>query len=474
MTPQDVKENSTQVTSNIKITIAKDNMSATVLIRPGADGEPMPTVDEINEQLNISEIIYGLDKDAIQKIVEEKIYNQPVKIATGKKPERGRSAEFQYKFETQKDLKPQEDEKGNIDYKNINFIQNVGKDDVLATKVPPQPGRKGMTVGGKELSGPMGKDLPFKNGINTTISDDGFTLTANCDGAIVFTHGKISVNDVTMISGDVDFNTGNIDCRGSVRVNGSVRAGFTIKTNGDIEISGNVEDCNMYSKGNILIKGGIIGKGDGEIVADGDITFKFAEGMYLFSKSNIYAGDEIINCKITANNEIIVKSRNGKIIGGDLKARKLIRANDIGTDAGTATIIRVAHDTKLMSRLTEIQKELNRLGEDKLKIKEALGNLYRLEIDNKLSKGQQSVLEKFEDFKKELPQAIEELNKEKLEVEKGLAELLDARIIVEGKLYSGVRAYFGIVYLEVIESREICELSSDGNRVHVSAYRKEK
>ena len=472
MATQNIQNKSTQVTSNIKVTIAKDNMSATVLIRQGSDGELMPSVDEIVEQLTKSEIVFGVDKESLKKLVDEKIYNKPVKIAIGKKPARGRSAQFQYNFETQKDLKPQEDDKGNIDYKNINFIQNVGKDDVLSTKVPPQPGQPGITVSGKELMGPVGKDMPFKNGANTTVSDDGLTLTATCNGAILFAHGKISVNDVTMISGDVDFNTGNIDSKGSVRISGSVKAGFTIKTDGDVEISGNVEDCKIYSKGNIMIKGGIIGKGDGEIVAVGDITFKFAEGVKIFSKSNIYAGDEIINCKVTANNEIIVKSRIGKIIGGDLKARKLIRAVDIGSNAGTATIIKVAYDTKLMSRYTEIQKELIRLDKDKQKIKDVLGNLYRLEIDNKLSEEQQAVLKKLEGFKKELPQALEDLEKEKKEIEKRLAELLDARIIVEGKLFSGVRAYFGIVYLEVIDDREICELSSDGNKVHVSAYHK--
>lgn len=472
MAIQDIQNKSSQSTSSIKVTIAKDNMSATVLIKPSAAEDFMPSVDEIIKQLTEAKVVFGIDKKSIEKIVGEKICNQPAKVASGKKPTRGSSAKFQYNFDTQHDLKPQEDVKGNIDYKNINFIQNVGKGDVLATKVPPQPGQPGITVRGKELTGPIGKDIPFKNGANTIVSDDGLTLTAACDGAILFTHGKISVNDVTKISGDVDFNTGNIDSKGSVQINGSVKAGFIIKTDGDVEISGNVEDCKIYSKGNIMIKGGIIGKGDGEIVAVGDITFKFAEGMKILSKGNIYAGDEIINCKITANNEINVKSKTGKIIGGDLKARKLIKAADIGSDAGTATVIRVAYDTKLMSRYTEIQKELIRLDEDKKKIKEALGNLYRLEIDNKLSEEQQVVLGKLENFKKELPQALEDLENEKKEVEERFAELLNARIIVEGKLYSGVKAYFGIVYLDVVDDREICELSSDGNKVHVSAYHK--
>ncbi len=476
MVEANIKTNGQTSTSSnkIKITIAKDSMTATVVVRHPSVGELPSSVNDVLQEIANAEVVFGIDETAIEKIINDQIFNQPVKIASGRKPTRGKSAQFIYSFDTTSDHKPLEDEKGNIDYKNINFIQNVGDGELLVTKIPPTQGDVGITVRGKEMQGPDGRDVPFKCGANTSISKDGLELTATCAGAIVFTHGKVSVNDITIISGDVDFNVGNIDSRGSVRINGGIKAGFTIKTDGDVEVAGNVEDCMIYSKGNIMIKGGIIGQGEGEINAEGDISFKFAEGMRINSNSSIYVGDEIVNCQLTAGNEIIVKSKNGKVVGGDIRAKKFIKAARFGSDAGTATMIRVAHDSKLMKKYFDTHKEINRLNEDELRIKEALNGLYRLQLDKQLSEEQEAVLAKFEEFKRELPTTLENLENEKTQIEAAMKELLDARIVAEEIMYTGVKAYFGIVYLEIVDDRRNCELSSDGNRVLVSAYQKDK
>lgn len=449
----------------VSITIAKDSMSASVLLKKPLPDDPPITEDEIFDALKEKEIVFGIDNDIIEKIIREKEFNTPIKIVLGEKPEKGKNSEFKFHFDTVQDKKPEVDEDGRIDYKNIHFIQNVEKDQLLVTKIPPVPGREGTNIFEKKIKGPDGRDLPFKNGSNTEISEDGSELKSSINGAIVFLHGKVSVNDVMVIKGDVDFNTGNIECLGSVRVSGNVKTGFEIKTEGDLEVNGNIEDCNITAKGNIMVKGGFFGAGSGLMKAEGEIFIKFAEGQRIEAKGNITIGGEVVNCQILCGGNILVKGKKSKIVGGETKAHKEIRAGFLGSSSGTQTYLSVAYDPELMQKYSETVKETNRLTEDSVRIKEVLVGLYRLQMDNKLTNDQQAALEKLEEFQKDLPLNLENLETEKKRIEEELRKLEGAQIIAETAIYSGVRASFGLIYRDVLEESERCMLTLEGNKI---------
>lgn len=459
-------------TRRVRLTVSKDSMSATVVLRQPRPDEPMITGEEFNEELKSAGIVYGLDKSVIETAVKERTYNHPIRIAVGKKPERGAAAKFDYKFDTTQDHKPQEDKHGKIDYKNIQFIQNINDGDVLALKIPAQPGMAGMNIFGKEIQGPIGRDVLFKYGTNTRVSEDGLSLYASASGAIVYLNGRISVNDVTVINSDIDYSVGNIDSRGSVRITGNVKSGFSIKTDGDLEVNGNIEDCDIEVKGNIMVKGGMIGKGNGKIIAKGDISAKFIEGQKIVTEGSLLVGDEIVNSDITAAEKVQVKSRQGRIVGGDVRAGKEIRAANLGSEAGTATKLTVSYDSKLMARYHSTIKELTRLKEDEARVKDALYGLYRLQVDGKLNEQQEAALKKFEDFKKDLPSTIETLEKQRLEIEEEMKKLQDSVIVAEDVLFSGVKAYFGIVYREILEDKSACTLSLEAGQILMSEYRR--
>ena len=195
--------------TKFQLTIAKDSMSVNIIVKRPQPNEFPPNIDEILAGLEAEGVIYGILEDSIKKVISEQVYNNPVRIAEGLKPKTGINSEIEYKFDTAQSHKPQVDDDGRIDYKNINFIQNVEEGGVLAIRIPAKPGLPGKNVLGKELKGPDGRNIPFKNGSNTIVSEDGNTLTASCSGAIVFLYDKVSVNDVMLIKGDVDFNVGN-------------------------------------------------------------------------------------------------------------------------------------------------------------------------------------------------------------------------------------------------------------------------
>ena len=459
--------------SLISLTVSKDSMVASILLRQPKPDEPPITAEDILKVIEDGGVVYGVDRDAIEKAVVNKEFNTPLKIAAGHKPRRGVPASFIYHFDTNESRKPKEGDDGHIDYKDISFIQNTEKGAVLVTKVPPTEGKPGMTVLGKEIAGPSGRDIPFNIGVNTEVAEDELKLIASASGAIQFQYGKVSVNDVVSIRGDVDHNVGNIDCKGSVTISGGIKAGFIIKVEGDLEVNGNVEDCEIDVGGDIAVKGGFFGEGTGIMKAGGDITIKYAEGQNLHAGNEIHVGAEIVNCTVTAGQKVIVKSRKGKIVGGDVRASKIIRASALGSEAGTATNLTVGFDQDLMDKYTEVKGEIERQAEDGERVKEALYALYRIQMDGKLPPEKQAAMDKLEMFQEELPASLETLAARKKEIEAELAKFADARIIAEEKIYPGVKASFGVVYRDILEDMDRCSLSLEGSKILASEVKDE-
>ncbi len=455
---------------NFQITASKDSMSASIIIKKPMENEFPPSFDEIMTALEADGIIFGINEELIKKTLEDNNYNNPVLIAKGEKPRRGKNSEFEYHFETAQNHKPQVDDDGRIDYKNINFIQNIEEGGILVTRTPAQPGIPGTNIYGKEIKGPDGRELPFKHGANTAVSADGNTLTATCSGAIVYLYNKVSVNDVMLIKGDVDFNVGNLDCRGSVKVAGNIKTGFSIKTDGDLEVNGNVEDANLDVQGNIMIKGGFFGKGEGVMKAGGEIYVKFVEGQKIFAGSDIILGGEAINCQLETQGNIIVKGPKGKIVGGITKAKKEIKASYLGSESGTQTELSVAYDPELIKKYHKCVKESERLTADCERIKDVLVGLVRLKLDGKITAEQSEVLKKLKEFKDELPENLNKLEKEKEDIKIELKKLDDARVIAEKKLYPGVKVSFGLVYREILDESECCVIRLDHDKIFISEY----
>ena len=462
----------TQNKARVNITVSKDSMTASIFMRKPKVEEGEVTFEEIMEALKAAGVVYGIDEQIVKQAVTEHQYNVPLRVAVGAKPERGAHSKFEYTFDTSEKRRPKEGEDGHIDYKEISFIQNTEAGTVLVVKTPPTQGTPGMSVLGKEIPGTEGRDIPFNLGPNCEVSEDGLQLIATASGAIQFTNGKVSVKDVITISGDVDHNVGNIDCKGSVHVTGNIKAGYSLKMDGDLQVDGNVEDATIDVQGSVYVKGGFFGEGSGIMKACGDIVVKFAEGQRLQAGGSITAGGELINCQVQAKDKIRVKGKRGKIVGGELRAGKEIRACMIGSDAGTSTTVVVAFDNELMGKYTNIIKELTRLKEDQGRVKEALYALYRVQMEGKLPKDKQAALAKLEAFQKDLPENLATLEKQKAELEAALSQFKDAKVIAEEVLYAGVKAYFGIVYRDIMEDKKQCVLTVDNNKVFISDWRR--
>jgi len=458
----------------VRITITKDRLSALMTIKRPESGEPAITVDEVMTAVEAAGVVHGIEYDIIIQSICDEVYNTPIKIASGTPPQQGTPAAFEYYFNTNIPYAPRKGKNGRIDYRNINLIQNVQKDSILALKFPPKPGINGTGVDGSEIIAAGEKDLPFKAGANTRVSVDGLQLIATTTGAVIYRKGIIEVKDVLVIRGDVDYGVGNIDCAGSVRVTGNIRAGFQLNIGGNLQVDGNVEDCHITCAGDILVRGGCFGKSEGVIQAEGNVVVKYADGYKILSGCQVIVGHELLNCKITAKERVWVRGENGKIIGGEINAGKEIRAPVIGSAAGTPTVLNVAFSADLMREYQKTIHEIERLQANKIRVKEALYGLYRHQLDRKLAPNQLVALKKLEEFQKNLPEVLEMLNNTKVEIEERMRWFKDAVIIAEDTIYPGVEVHFGPVYRQITLARNQCKLTREGNQVIFSEHKHRK
>ncbi|MBU8934939.1 MAG: FapA family protein [candidate division Zixibacteria bacterium] len=464
----------TAKSSLVRIVIAKDSMTAMMAISKPSPGSNETTLDNVKEEIERVGLVYGIDWEAIDEALVKREWDTPVRIAAGTKPVKGNDAIFEYTFETKRDQAPEEDEDGRIDYRSLNFIQNVEEDQVLVVKTPPTDGVDGTSVRGTPVKAACGRDLPFQSGKNTKISEDDLSLIATTSGSIVLTRDGISVNDVTSIQGDVDMRVGNIDCAGSVIIGGQINAGFKVHVGGNLDVGGNVQDCVIDCKGNIVIKGGCFGKGEGNIKVGGDIILKFAEGLTIESGGNVTVGGELINCQVTAGGNVDICGKKGTIAGGAIYAGKEIRSSVAGSDAGTITDLYVAYDTEIMSEYENTMQEIDRVNADLKRVKETLYGLYRLQGDGKLDSDKEAILKQLEEFQTGAPDALKALDETKAGIEGRMQEFKDAQIVVKDTLYPGVIAHFGMVYREFTEQTGACKLTLEGGRVMVSEWREDR
>ncbi|HHY14278.1 MAG TPA: DUF342 domain-containing protein, partial [Thermoanaerobacterales bacterium] len=214
--------------AKLEIRISEDKMKIYATILPPRGMGKWLDYESLISWLKEKGIIYGIKSKTVENLSRRKKQDGYMLVAEGDKPVNGEDAKIKYNFNKDRKIAPTIMEDGMVDHKNLNLIENVTKGQLLAYKIPPQPGKAGKNVFGEKVEPRPGKDVKISGGRNVEISDDGMSCYAACDGQVVYIRNKIDVLPVFEVQGDVGTSTGNIDFLGSVIVKGNVRGGFRI------------------------------------------------------------------------------------------------------------------------------------------------------------------------------------------------------------------------------------------------------
>lgn len=463
-----------QIKVRVVVKVSKDFLHASVLLPKQSSGAEAVTEEEIRTALTAQKVTCGLLDDVIADTVARCVVDETIEVAHGDEPIPGDDAELEFLFDRDPDHAPKVGEEGRIDYHEVNFVQGVNEKQTLVRKTPPTDGLPGKGVNGESVPASRGKDVRLPKGTNTEEAADGLELVATVSGAVTLVGGKVAVRDVLTIPGDVDHSTGNIHSPGAVKIRGDVKSGFKVSAEGDIEISGSVEDAEVISESNILIKGGFGGRGEGLVKAAGSVTVQRVENQRIIAGKDILLGGDALSANLEAGERIIMNASKGSISGGEARAGKEIRIPTLGSEVWTETILRVANDVELKEEMKRIAEEVERLQQDQKRIKTAMVGLMKLELAKKLPEDKKPGLAKLREVSREIPENIKSLHEDEAAIQAKLAEAEKARIYATQTLYQGVKAYFGIVYLDVKAERGPTELSCYSGRVVTDDYKPSK
>ncbi|CBH21828.1 protein of unknown function [Acetoanaerobium sticklandii] len=428
----------------LNLVVTKDYMKAYLEISLDTDEIPDKnlTIEDIESFLREKEVVYGIQRNIIQDMIDSRVYQKSVMVAEADMPQKGDDGYIQYTHRIKNSISLNQDDKGNINFKELGWFVQVNKGDVLAKKIPPTKGKGGKNLKGEEIPAVSGKEAVFKYGKNVVESEDKTSLISTKEGRLEYAGDKLQVNDVLSIKGNIDTSTGNIHFGGDVVVNGDIKTGFEVNCAGSLEVNGVIEAANIVVGRDLVVKGGIQGNAKSSIKVSGSTICRFIENACVFSDGDIIT-DFVVHSNISCGSNLVVKGKKGLIVGGEIKVKNEINAQVIGSYMGTKTIIEIGLDPSQKNKLDAYRDELHS-NEKKLKdlqptIETGKQLLQRGLMDNikKIS-----FVKMLEDYNKTV-QNISIVETEIQKIEKQLSEIRYGMMQVKDKIYPGVKITIG-------------------------------
>ncbi len=429
--------------SSCKVEISPDEMKANVRITPPRPGGRHLEVQDVVNALKAHGVVIGFDEETIKRALLEDKYMQDILAAQGVPPKHGPDARIDYKVQIKKDeLHLEEDSKGRVDYKQMNLVENVVVGQILAEKIAAQKGVLGRTLTNRLVEARDGKDIDLKQGKGTILSEDKTKLIAEINGQVVFAQGKISVEPIYRITGDVGPKTGNIMFLGSVIVGGSVLDNYEVKAAGNVEISGAVQKARIEAEGDIIVKQGVIGREGARLESTGGSLYaKFIQSAEVSVAVDVVVQEGVLHSRVEAGDKIICNGRRAQIVGGNLRATKEVRAKMIGSQAYTTTSVTVGIDPKMLAQHEELTKMAK---ETDAKLKSGQKTLATLQARKKsdpdgFGEEQQTALQKNEEAAMKLQSRLAEIQEEIVKIDETMSQLgEEGKVHVEKELFPGV------------------------------------
>jgi len=273
-------------------------------------------------------VVYGINYELIEEILNTSAYGQEFIIASAKPPIAGTDAIVTEIIQIDPDAKPFLNEDGTADYKKWDNIRQVQKDEVICTRVPPTPGIPGTSVFGVPLSPTPGEDIGLPVGINTKAIDNETKLVATIHGFLYRQGRNICIGSIYIIKGDVNYKTGNIEYTGDVLIKGNVNTGFSVVADGNISIEGIVESAHIESKyGNVFLKSSVFGLNNASIIAYKNINAENIQDARIKAQ-NIVVRGQIRSCQIETEN--LSMPHNGQIVSTYIAFSGHLKCGNIG------------------------------------------------------------------------------------------------------------------------------------------------
>lgn len=354
----DVRKND----GNLEVSVAADAMLATATLYPPiGDGAPL-TPDYAAELLTRLGVTSGLLWDEfVEHILElntDRHIQRDVPVAHGAPPVPEHPEHIVVDQRFLPGFRPVTDDELSVDWKTISPVLVVKKNDLIGTVIAQQNGINGTDVCGRPL--PFAKDAvkTYTLGKNVERIDD--RIQATSDGRVVLDGQKISVEEVLIIKGDVDFRVGHILFPGDVVIEGGVGSGFKVYSGGSISIKETMDAFDVSAKRDLICAQGIIGKDQGQVRVGGSLKAKFIENARVAVRGDVEVPGSIVGSKIYTLGKLAMGDK-GRIVGGEIFATHGVVCGFLGGGTKPVTIINVGVDFSVQQKLDQAGAVLREL-----------------------------------------------------------------------------------------------------------------
>lgn len=447
---------SMEIRESYLLSVSQDHMLVSARFYPPSQKGERMSFQEFVRDLEVRNIKFGIMTQELMQFFDHPAYCTNIVAAKGQPPRHGEDARIEYYFETDLHIKPTLKEDGSVDFFNLNTVNCCKKGDVLARLFPEDPGEYGRSIHDEKIKPRDVKRKVLKYGRNITLSEDRKQLISDVDGHVMLVGDKVFVSNVLEVE-NVDNATGNIDYEGSVTINGNVCTNFSVKAKGNIEVRGVVEGAYLEAGGNIIIARGMNGMARGVLRADGNVIAKYIENSKV-SAGGYVSTESILHSEVTAGTEIEVSGRRGFITGGRVCAANLIRVKTLGSAMGADTCVEVGADPEVKSRFLQLQKQV-------VENKKTIDSIHPILVTmaQKLSQGVKFKPDQVKYFQELLQtekakQQEQEANMAEMEsLQAILDESVNARVEVQGDVYSGTKICIADVSMVVKNSMSHCK-----------------
>ncbi len=432
LTPLTIDENGSYVK------ISDDDMYAWLYLMPPGTGKENYAMEELTDFLKKNGVMVGYHHSNLAAMIKKRVYEREIVVARGQAAIEGNDGYFEYKFDPEQYKAPKVLANGRVDYTNMSALQNVHKGDVVAVYHHAKIGQDGYDIKGRPLQAKKVKDIPPLKGQSVYTEENPDIYLAQKDGKIEFKNGRIDIQNVHEINGDVTLIVGKVEFFGDIIIHGNVEAGVVIRAGRNIEIKGTVEAVNLFAGGDIILSRGIQGAQRAKVSARGNIYADFIEHTVVMAGGNVQA-NTILNSRISADGNVLLTGKKGAIIGGYTHAMLGISATEIGNDVEVRTVVHAGceRETYLKHQNAKtgenvLLDEIKELSEQAAEIahKKKAAGLSHFDVLDKKVKDIERRLRK-------LKAELKEVRQDLLMTEALIAKGQGAQIEVSGNIYRG-------------------------------------
>lgn len=412
------------------VSISSDGMEAYVTLKKS---KKKLNREDVIQELVGQGIIFGILENAIEHVIKGEYTEEPLLIAKGKGPAKGKDGRYEYFFRKAVASVPKRLSDDKLDCQNIEWFECVEAGQKLAYYHEAEYGPDGHTVTGDPIRGSKGRELSVLTGKGFILLPDKKTYLAAMDGKVELIGDRLEVGRLLVVE-NASTTGGNIDFDGSIYVKGNVEKGVTVNATEDIVIDGQVEAAVIECDGNILLRHGANAAGDGYIKAGKGICGKFFEAVSVYAREDIRV-NTCLNSKVFTEGKILALGSGAALAGGEICAVGGMRTMHLGNRAGIATEVKIGITEglgkdieKTEEKIQGVHRELSLLGSAYMDMRKK----YSPEVRNTMK-----VYLKLESAIYTKEKELEDLYGLKKHIEDDIESSKNACIYVGGTLYEG-------------------------------------